>query len=54
MPTIAMCRAKSKGKAQYQVFNQAMHTQATMRLRVEAEMRQALERNEFELHLTSI
>lgn len=51
---IAMYRAKSKGRAQYQVFNQAMHAQATRRLQLETEMRQALERREFEIHYQPI
>ncbi len=51
---IAMYRAKAKGKARYQVFNQAIRTQATTRLQIETEIRSALERGEFELHYQPI
>ena len=46
---IAMYRAKANGRARYQVFDQAMHRQATSHLQLETEMRQALERGEFVL-----
>lgn len=51
---IAMYRAKAKGKAQYQVFNQEMHLQALTQLQLETEMRLALERSEFLLHYQPI
>ena len=51
---IAMYRAKAKGKAQHQVFDRAMHEQASKQLRLETEMRQALEREEFLLHYQPI
>ncbi len=51
---IAMYRAKAKGKAQYQIFDQAMHESAARQLRLETEMRQALEREEFQLHYQPI
>lgn len=51
---IAMYRAKTKGSGRYQVFNEAMRDQATTRLQLETEMRQALERREFELHYQPI
>ena len=51
---IAMYRAKAKGKARYQVFDQAMRAQATTRLQLETEMRAALERGEFEVHYQPI
>jgi len=51
---IAMYRAKAKGKAQYQVFDQAMHESAARQLQLETEMRQALEREEFQLYYQPI
>lgn len=51
---IAMYRAKAKGKAQYQVFDQKMHLQALSQLQLETEMRMALERGEFSLHYQPI
>lgn len=51
---IAMYRAKSNGKAQYQVFDQEMHQDAVMQLKFETEMRRALERGEFCLHYQPI
>ncbi|MCY7347337.1 MAG: PAS domain S-box protein [Pyrinomonadaceae bacterium] len=51
---IAMYRAKAKGKAQYQIFDQAMHENAANQLRLETEMRQALERREFQLYYQPI
>lgn len=50
----AMYRAKAKGKAQYQVFDQEMHKHALARLQLETEMRQALERKEFSLYYQPI
>ena len=51
---IAMYRAKSNGKAQYQVFDREMHQDAVMHLKFETEMRQAIDRNEFCLHYQPI
>jgi diguanylate cyclase (GGDEF)-like protein len=51
---IAMYRAKEKGKAQFQVFDEAMHEHASKKLQLETEMRQALERGEFEVHYQPI
>ena len=51
---IAMYRAKTKGKAQYQVFDRSMHVQASKRLSFETEMHRALEREEFLLHYQPI
>jgi diguanylate cyclase (GGDEF)-like protein/PAS domain S-box-containing protein len=42
----AMYRAKSRGGARYELFDQAMHTQAVSRLLVERGLREALERDE--------
>jgi diguanylate cyclase (GGDEF)-like protein/PAS domain S-box-containing protein len=44
---IAMYRAKSKGKAQHQIFDQAMHKYAINKLQLETEMHHALQRGEF-------
>ena len=43
----AMYRAKSRGGARYELFDQAMHTQAVARLLTERGLREALERDEF-------
>ncbi len=51
---IAMYRAKAQGKAQYQVFDQSMHTRAMSKLQLETEMRQALQNAEFCLHYQPI
>ena len=45
-----MYRAKDSGKNTYQFFASEMNTQTIERLVLENGMRQALERNEFELH----
>jgi len=45
----AMYRAKGAGKAQFAIFDPAMHASATARLQVENELRRAVERRE--LHL---
>lgn len=44
---IAMYRAKSGGKGRHEIFNHEMHEQVSNRLRLETELRLALERNEF-------
>ncbi len=46
---IAMYSAKSRQKGSQAIFNVAMHTRAVDRLRIETELRAALERREFEL-----
>ncbi len=51
---IAMYRAKAKGKAQFQVFDQEMHKDALAQMQLETEMRHALERGEFLLHYQPI
>jgi diguanylate cyclase (GGDEF)-like protein len=50
----AMYRAKSQGRARHQFFDGHMHEQAMQRLRVEAGVRRALEREEFVLHYQPI
>ncbi len=46
---IAMYYAKSKGKAQYQIFDKAMHKHAGKKLQIETEMRGAIQRHEFKV-----
>jgi len=46
----AMYRAKSTGKARYEVFDQRMGREISERLCLEADLRGAVEREEFELH----
>jgi diguanylate cyclase (GGDEF)-like protein len=42
----AMYRAKDNGKARYEIFDMAMHTRAVTLLRLESDLRRALEREE--------
>src|SRR4051812_5649621 len=42
----AMYRAKDQGKARYEVFDTAMHTRAVTLLRLESDLRRALEKEE--------
>lgn len=51
---IAMYKAKSKGKARHQLFDQAMHDEAAEQLQIETDLRQALGRNEFCMHYQPI
>ena len=51
---IAMYRAKREGKARCQVFDNAMHAVAVTRLRLETDLRQALELGEFRVHYQPI
>ena len=51
---LAMYRAKHKGKARYEVFEPSMNAAALRRLRLENELRQALERREFKVHYQPI
>ena len=50
----AMYRAKSMGKARYEIFDKAMHARAINLLQMETDMRRALEREEFVLHYQPI
>jgi predicted signal transduction protein with EAL and GGDEF domain len=43
----AMYRAKSSGKARYEMFDSGMHSAAIKLLQLETDMRRAIERNEF-------
>jgi diguanylate cyclase (GGDEF)-like protein/PAS domain S-box-containing protein len=45
----AMYRAKSAGRARFEIFDRHMHERALMRLQLEGDMRQALLRDEFSL-----
>jgi diguanylate cyclase (GGDEF)-like protein/PAS domain S-box-containing protein len=50
----AMYRAKSKGKGRYEVFDLTMHARAVTTLRLESELRRAVEEGEFRLHYQPI
>src|SRR5438105_548771 len=47
-------RAKTLGKARYEIFDKAMHARAINLLQMETDMRRALEREEFILHYQPI
>ncbi len=51
---IAMYRAKALGKARYIVFGKTMHDRAMARLRLETDMRRAIEHNEFRVYYQPI
>jgi diguanylate cyclase (GGDEF)-like protein/PAS domain S-box-containing protein len=51
---LAMYRAKHNGKARYEVFEPSMNDEALRRLRLENELRQALERAEFKVYYQPI
>jgi EAL domain-containing protein (putative c-di-GMP-specific phosphodiesterase class I) len=50
----AMYRAKEQGKERYVVFDQAMHTSVVERLRLETDLRRAIERRELQVHYQPI
>ncbi|MBE9166253.1 EAL domain-containing protein [Pleurocapsales cyanobacterium LEGE 06147] len=50
----AMYKAKVSGKARHEVFAIAMHEQALTRLQLEADLREAIKNNEFELYYQPI
>jgi diguanylate cyclase (GGDEF)-like protein/PAS domain S-box-containing protein len=50
----AMYRAKALGKARYELFDASMHARAVERLRLESDLRRAVERGEFALHYQPI
>jgi diguanylate cyclase (GGDEF)-like protein/PAS domain S-box-containing protein len=47
---IAMYRAKARGGAQHEVFDRSMHSRAVDLLRMETELRRAIERHEFQVY----
>ncbi len=49
-----MYRAKDAGKACYELFDLEMHSRAVIRMRLENDLRRALERNEFCVHYQPI
>jgi EAL domain-containing protein (putative c-di-GMP-specific phosphodiesterase class I) len=49
-----MHRAKADGRSAFVIFDQAMHEQAMTRLKLEADLRQALTRQEIRLHYQPI
>jgi diguanylate cyclase (GGDEF)-like protein len=51
---MAMVRAKGQGGGSYVVFNQEMHDRAVRRLELELDLRQAVERGEFEAYYQPI
>jgi PAS domain S-box-containing protein len=51
---IAMYRAKRTGRARCEVFDTAMHSNAVKRLRLETDLRRALEQGEFRVHYQPI
>ena len=48
-PPPAMLQAKASGRAGFVIFDKAMHQQAMARLKIEGDLRQALDRKEFRL-----
>ncbi len=50
----AMYRAKDAGKACYELFDLEMHSRAVIRMRLENDLRRAMERDEFCLHYQPI
>ncbi|BDU75101.1 putative bifunctional diguanylate cyclase/phosphodiesterase [Mesoterricola sediminis] len=47
---VAMYRAKAKGEGSIEIFDPSMNAQALARFHMDADLRRALERNEFVLH----
>jgi EAL domain-containing protein (putative c-di-GMP-specific phosphodiesterase class I) len=50
----AMYRAKARGKARYEMFDEAMHVRAVAQLQLETDLRRALERGEFRVRYQPI
>jgi diguanylate cyclase (GGDEF)-like protein len=51
---LAMYRAKSRGRARYEVFEPALHTAVFERLELEHDLTRAIQRDELELHFQPI
>jgi diguanylate cyclase (GGDEF)-like protein/PAS domain S-box-containing protein len=51
---VAMRRAKAMGGSRCEVFDEAVHTRAVNRLKLESELREALEKREFRVHYQPI
>ncbi|HQU85461.1 MAG TPA: EAL domain-containing protein [Pyrinomonadaceae bacterium] len=51
---MAMYRAKTKGKARYEIFDPQVHAGAVSQLQLEIDLRRAIERREFVLHYQPI
>jgi diguanylate cyclase (GGDEF)-like protein/PAS domain S-box-containing protein len=51
---IAMYRAKRRGRGNSQIFDASMHAVATLRLKMETELRRALDRQELRLHFQPV
>lgn len=51
---LAMYRAKSQGKAQYEIYEETMHLSAMARLKLETDLRRALIKQEFIVHYQPI
>jgi diguanylate cyclase (GGDEF)-like protein len=47
---LALYRAKEQGRGRYQVFDPRMHEEAVRRLRLETDLRRALERDQFRVY----
>lgn len=51
---VAMYQAKASGRARYELFNLDMHEDAVSRLRLETDLRRAIERQEFRVYYQPI
>lgn len=51
---LAMYRAKTMGKSRFEMFDQEMHTQIMDEMKVETDLRRAIEKNEISLHYQPI
>ncbi len=50
----AMSRAKALGRARHELFDAAMHSEAVARLKLENDLRRAIERQEFSIHFQPV
>jgi diguanylate cyclase (GGDEF)-like protein/PAS domain S-box-containing protein len=50
----AMYRAKARGKARYEIFDQTMRDQILLRIKLETDLRRAIDRQELELYYQPI